>query len=68
MSTEEKVYDVIIIGAGPAGMAAALYASRSELSTLMIEVVCQAVKWLTLQKLKTILVLVILLGQIYQQK
>ena len=37
MSTEEKVYDVIIIGAGPAGMAAALYASRSELSTLMIE-------------------------------
>ncbi|WP_214817258.1 thioredoxin-disulfide reductase [Exiguobacterium sp. s59] len=35
--TEEKIYDVIIIGAGPAGMTAALYASRANLSTLMIE-------------------------------
>lgn len=31
------IYDVIIIGAGPAGMTAALYASRSNLSVLMIE-------------------------------
>ena len=31
------MYDVIIIGAGPAGMTAALYASRSNLSVLMIE-------------------------------
>lgn len=30
------MYDVIIIGAGPAGMTAALYASRSNLSVLMI--------------------------------
>ncbi|MDU3484675.1 MAG: FAD-dependent oxidoreductase, partial [Enterococcus faecalis] len=29
------MYDVIIIGAGPAGMTAALYASRSNLSVLM---------------------------------
>ncbi|MFX3624924.1 MAG: thioredoxin-disulfide reductase [Ectobacillus sp.] len=35
--TEEKIYDVIIIGAGPAGMTAALYTSRANLSTLMIE-------------------------------
>lgn len=35
--TEDKIYDVIIIGAGPAGMTAALYASRANLSTLMIE-------------------------------
>lgn len=35
--TEEKIYDVVIIGAGPAGMTAALYTSRSDLSTLMIE-------------------------------
>lgn len=35
--TEEKIYDVIIIGAGPAGMTAALYASRANLTTLMIE-------------------------------
>lgn len=33
----EQIYDVIIIGAGPAGMTAALYASRANLSTLMIE-------------------------------
>lgn len=32
-----KVYDVIIIGAGPAGLAAGLYAGRSRLSTLIIE-------------------------------
>ncbi|RUL47408.1 thioredoxin-disulfide reductase [Lysinibacillus antri] len=34
---EEKIYDVVIIGAGPAGMTAAVYASRANLSTLMIE-------------------------------
>lgn len=32
-----KIYDVIIIGAGPAGLAAALYAGRARLSTLVIE-------------------------------
>ena len=32
-----KVYDVIILGAGPAGLAAGLYAGRSRLSTLIIE-------------------------------
>ncbi len=30
-------YDLIIIGAGPAGMTAAIYASRAGLSTLMLE-------------------------------
>ncbi|WP_269774243.1 thioredoxin-disulfide reductase [Bacillus siamensis] len=35
--SEEKFYDVIIIGAGPAGMTAAVYTSRANLSTLMIE-------------------------------
>ncbi|MFJ8246213.1 thioredoxin-disulfide reductase [Peribacillus asahii] len=35
--TEEKVYDVVIIGAGPAGMTAAVYTSRANLSTLMLE-------------------------------
>lgn len=35
--SEDKVYDVIIIGAGPAGMTAAVYSSRANLSTLMIE-------------------------------
>ena len=32
-----KVYDVIILGAGPAGLAAGLYAGRSRLDTLIIE-------------------------------
>ncbi|MTH53786.1 thioredoxin-disulfide reductase [Bacillus mangrovi] len=35
--TEEKIYDVIIAGAGPAGLTAAVYTSRANLSTLMIE-------------------------------
>ena len=34
---DEKIYDVIIIGAGPAGMTAAVYASRANLDTLMLE-------------------------------
>lgn len=34
---EDKIYDVVVIGSGPGGMTAALYASRSELSTLLIE-------------------------------
>ncbi|MBW4827215.1 MAG: thioredoxin-disulfide reductase [Clostridiaceae bacterium] len=32
-----EIYDVIIIGAGPAGLSAGLYASRSRLKTLIIE-------------------------------
>ena len=35
--TEERIYDVIIAGAGPAGMTAAVYASRAEMDTLMLE-------------------------------
>lgn len=35
--SEEKIWDVIIAGAGPAGMTAAVYTSRANLSTLMIE-------------------------------
>ena len=33
----EKIYDVIIIGGGPAGLAAGSYAGRSRMSTLIIE-------------------------------
>ncbi|HEY4602107.1 MAG TPA: thioredoxin-disulfide reductase [Cerasibacillus sp.] len=35
--SEERMYDVVIAGAGPAGMTAAVYASRANLDTLMIE-------------------------------
>ncbi len=37
MEQTEKIYDVVIIGAGPGGMTAALYASRSNLKTLILE-------------------------------
>jgi len=37
MMSEDNIYDVIIIGAGPAGMTAALYASRANLATVMLE-------------------------------
>ncbi len=33
----EKVYDLIIIGSGPAGLSAAIYAQRAKLDTLVIE-------------------------------
>lgn len=33
----EKVYDTIIIGSGPAGLAAAIYAERARLDTVIIE-------------------------------
>lgn len=33
----EKLYDLIIVGSGPAGLAAAIYAQRARLSTLVIE-------------------------------
>ena len=36
-ATMSKIYDVIILGAGPAGLTAGLYAGRSRLSTLIIE-------------------------------
>lgn len=32
-----KIYDVVIIGAGPAGLSAGLYAARGKMSTLIIE-------------------------------
>lgn len=38
MAEEKKLnYDVVIVGAGPAGMTAALYASRANLSVLMLD-------------------------------
>ncbi|MBL7284765.1 thioredoxin-disulfide reductase [Corynebacterium godavarianum] len=36
-SGDEKVYDVIIVGSGPSGYTAALYAARAELSPLVFE-------------------------------
>ena len=33
----EKICDVVVIGAGPAGMTAAMYSARSEMKTLLLE-------------------------------
>ncbi len=33
----DKVYDLIIVGSGPAGLSAAIYAQRAKLSTIIIE-------------------------------
>lgn len=33
----DTIYDLIILGAGPAGLAAGLYAGRSRVTTLIIE-------------------------------
>jgi len=37
MSEQENIYDVIIIGGGPAGLAAAQYASRAKLKTIVLD-------------------------------
>ena len=37
MSVDEHVYDVLIVGGGPAGMAAASTASNAGLSTVLID-------------------------------
>ena len=33
----EKIYDLVIIGGGPAGLTSAVYVGRSNLSVLVIE-------------------------------
>ena len=33
----EQIYDLIIVGSGPAGLGAAIYAKRAELKTLVLE-------------------------------
>ena len=35
--TEDKIYDLIIIGGGPAGLTAGIYATRGKLETLLLE-------------------------------
>lgn len=48
------MYDLIIIGAGPAGLSAGLYAARAKMNTLIVEKEKLVVKSLLLILLKTI--------------
>ena len=41
---EDKLYDLIIIGAGPAGMTAAVYAARKKLDTKVERIVIKGIK------------------------
>lgn len=43
---KEKIYDVIIIGAGPAGLTAALYAARYKLNALIFGSETESALWL----------------------
>lgn len=35
--TDDKVYDVVMVGAGPAALAAAVYTTREDMSTVLVE-------------------------------
>jgi thioredoxin reductase (NADPH) len=37
MNRQEQIYDLLVLGAGPAGLTAAIYAARSRLSVLVVE-------------------------------
>lgn len=50
-----KIYDVVILGAGPAGLAAGLYAGRARMSVLIVEKVKTVDRLLLQMRLKTIL-------------
>ena len=50
----DKLYDVIILGAGPAGLAAGLYSGRYRLLLLSSRRQKMAARLLLLTKLKTI--------------
>ena len=51
-----KVYDILIVGGGPAGYTAALYGARSGFSTAVLEKLSPGGQMATTSDVKTILV------------
>ena len=43
MSEQKTKYDIIVIGAGPAGYTAGIYSSRARRDTLLFPAFCQVV-------------------------
>lgn len=42
----KRIYDMIIVGGGPGGYTAALYAARAGLDTIVLEKLSAGGKWL----------------------
>ena len=53
-TASEELYDVVIIGAGPAGLAAAVYGGTEGLKTLMMEKKAPEARLVQVQELKII--------------
>ena len=64
----EVDFDVAIIGAGPAGMTAAVYASRANLNTVMIERGMPGGQMANTEEVENFPGFEMITGPIYQQK
>lgn len=49
-----EMYDVVIIGGGPAGLAAAIYAGRAQRKTLLLKKAAMVEESMTLERFVTI--------------
>lgn len=56
MEVHDRLYDVIIVGAGPAGLSAAIYAARAKYHVLVLEKNGIADRLLSPRRLSIILV------------
>lgn len=52
MTRQETIYDMLIVGGGPAGLSAAIYASRARMSVLVIEAMLSGGQIATTERLE----------------